>query len=119
MHKSSVIGGGLAIALAIIIAAASGYGPWSMMGGHGPGMMRDYGPSGRPGRLENFNLNITDVKSRFERWIAGHGNSRIKIGEVKETDGGTITVDVVTQDNSLVQQFIVDRRTGYYRPNGG
>jgi hypothetical protein len=47
------------------------------------------------------------------------GNPRLKIGDVKEADGNAITVDIVTQENSLVQRFIVDRRTGYHRPMGG
>jgi hypothetical protein len=31
---------------------------------------------------------------------------------VKEKDADTITADVVTKDNSLVDRFIVDRHTG-------
>ncbi len=37
-----------------------------------------------------------------------------KVGEVKEKDADTITADVVTKDNSLVQRFIVDRHTGEF-----
>jgi hypothetical protein len=131
MRSTSVIGGSISIALAAILAAylsaASGYGPWNMMGGHGPGMMRGYGPGamfrdGNPAGLSRFDssgLSVDDVKARFERWLIMQGNPRLKIGDVKETDGNAITVDVVTQENSLVQRFIVDRRTGYHRPTGG
>jgi hypothetical protein len=38
-------------------------------------------------------------------------NKRLKVGEIK-ADNGTITADVVTVDNSLVQRLKVDRRTG-------
>ena len=31
---------------------------------------------------------------------------------VKSADGGTITADIVTVDNSLVQRLKVDQRTG-------
>lgn len=146
MRTRKIIGGG-AIALAVILAgymtlaSAQPYGPWGgggygpgMMGGWGPGMMgpgmmHGWGPSmggwgpgmmgtwwDRPGDLK---LTTDDVKSRFERWIAWHGNPRIKVGEVKEKDESTIEVDIVTQDNSLVDRFIVDRRTGFWRPDRG
>jgi len=42
-------------------------------------------------------------------------NPRLKVGEVKEKDADTITADIVTLDNSLVQRFIVDRHTGALR----
>jgi hypothetical protein len=44
------------------------------------------------------------------------GNPRLKVGDVKEKDTGSITVDIVTKDNSLVQRFVVDRRKGWVRP---
>ena len=34
---------------------------------------------------------------------------------MKEKDADTITADVVTKDNSLVDRFIVDRHTGFVR----
>ena len=92
-----------------------GYGPGMMGGGYGPG----YGPRGavQGDQNANQNLNLTtdDVKSRMERWLAWRGNPRLKVGEVKEKDADTITADVVTKDNSLVQRFIIDRHTGVYR----
>ena len=53
----------------------------------------------------------------MERWLAWQGNQRLKLGDVKEKDADTITADVVTKDNSLVQRFVVDRHTGNYRPS--
>jgi len=124
-------------------------GGWGMMGrgGYGPGMMQGYGPGGGygPGMMGrwggggygpqncpwlrdgaggyqqqgNLNLSTDDVKVRFERWLAVRGNPHLKLGEIKEKDGDTITVDVVTKDNSLVEQFLVDRHTGVSRPSGG
>jgi len=104
------------------------YGPGMMggwHGGYGPGMMQGngYGPgygSGYDRRADaqgNQPLNLTtdDVKSRVERWLARQGNPRLQLGEVKEKDADTITADVVTKDNSLVQRFIVDRHTGNFR----
>ena len=102
-----------------------GYGPGYHMrgwgGGYGPGMMRGYGrgdgPGYGPGAQTNQALNLTvdDVKARVERWLAIRGNARLKVGEVKEKDADTITADIVTKDNSLVQRFIVDRHTGAFR----
>ncbi len=120
-------------------------GGWGMMGGYGPGWMHGYGPGwmhgyeqgrtggygpqncpwfqgtgfGGYGQQGNLNLSTDDVKARFERWIAVRGNPHLKVGEIKEKDSDTITVDIVTKDNSLVEQFLVDRHTGFSRPSGG
>ena len=64
----------------------------------------------------SVNLTTNDVKGNLERWIASTGNPNIKVGNVAEKDANTITAEVVTKDNSLVQQYTVDRRTGFYRP---
>jgi len=102
-----------------------GYGP-GMMHGHGQmlghGQMHGYGPGGnRSDAQGNQNLNLTtdDVKSRMERWLTLRGNPRLQLGEVKEKDADTITADIVTKDNSLVQRFIFDRRTGAVRQDNG
>jgi hypothetical protein len=81
------------------------------MGMMGPGMMGPYWGGNQPA----LNLTVNDVKGNLERWIASTGNPNIKVGNVVEKDANTITADVVTKDNSLVQQFTVDRRTGFYR----
>ena len=104
---------------------AGGYGPGYHMrgwgGGYGPGMMQGYGPGYGPraGVQGNQNLNLTtdDVKSRMERWLDARGNARLKLGEVKEKDADTITAVIVTKDNSVVERFIVDRHTGFTRPD--
>ena len=81
------------------------------MMGQGCGMMGPYAGGSQPAQ----NLTTNDVKGNFERWIASIGNPNIKVGNVVEKDANTITAEVVTKDNSLVQQFAVDRRTGFYR----
>jgi len=104
-----------------------GYGPGYHMhgwgGGYGPGMMRGYGPGYGPGYSprgdvqgnQTLNLTTDDVKSRMERWLVRRENPRLKVGEIKEKDADTITADIVTKDNSLVERFIVDRHTGFFR----
>jgi hypothetical protein len=100
-----------------------GYGPGMMgYGGYGPGYMMGYGPGYGP-RIGygpygqgNLNLSIDQVRDYFARSIAASGNSRLKVGEVKEQGPDSIVADIVTQDNSLVQEFVVDRHTGFYHP---
>jgi len=145
MRTRTLIGAGLAVALAGAIwshqSPASAQG-WGMMGGwgggyghmgswggaHGPGMMgfgAGYGPGygprgayqGNPDANQNVNLTTDDVKARIERWLTWRGNPRLKVGEVKEKDADTITADIVTKDNSLVQRFIVDRHSGNFLPS--
>jgi hypothetical protein len=88
-----------------------------MMGSYGPGVM---GPGmmgwGQSPQQTNLNLSANDVKVYLERWIASTGNPNIKVGSVVEQDAGTITADVVTKDDTVVQKFIFDRRSGFYRP---
>jgi hypothetical protein len=124
-----------AIVLAVAIfgygflATAFSGGWWGMMG---PGMMRGYGAGygfgmvgGGPGGFgpgwnasqTGLNLSTDDVKSYFERSIAWQGNSRLKVGDVKEKDADAIVADIVTKDNSLVERFIVNRHNGLFRPS--
>ena len=108
-----------------------GYGPGMMRGyGPGPGMMQGYGPGygrgpavqGNQSADQNANqnaapdlkLSVDDVKTRVEGWLNTRGNPRIKVGDVKEKDADTITADIVTKDNSLVERFIINRHTGAY-----
>ncbi len=99
----------------------SGGGPgtgWNCPGfaqGNGPGYGPGYGPQGTAQENQTLNLTTDDVKNRVERWLAWRGNPRLKLGEVKEKDADTITADVVTKDNSLVERFVVDRHTGFIR----
>ena len=105
-----------------------GYG-YGMMGpGYGHGWMhrgpgygpRGYGPGYGPGygAQANLNLSVDDVKNQLERWLTWRGNPHLKVGEVKEKDADTITATIVTKDNSLVQSFTVNRKTGFYQRDG-
>jgi hypothetical protein len=92
-----------------------GPGPW---GGYGPGTMRGYGPG--PGwntGWRDLKLSTDNVKAYMERWLAWQGNPRLKLGDVKERNADTITADIVTKDNSLVQRFVVNRHNGYFQPS--
>jgi hypothetical protein len=100
------------LAAAGVIAAgitvqAQPYGPGMLSGSYGQG---NYGGQG------NLNLSTNAVKSFLERMIAIEGNSRLKVGDMKEKDADTIVADIVTKDNSLVQRFVVNRHNRFYRP---
>lgn len=106
-----------------------GYG---MMGQIGPSMMgsqmmhhgmmapqmmgwrpRGLGPIWLYGRPQPEPLGTDDVRTMLEQRLAWHGNPRLKLGDVKESDGNTILAEIVTKDGSLVQRLEVDRKTGW------
>jgi hypothetical protein len=65
----------------------------------------------------DLNLTTDNAKTYFERWLAWQGNPRLKVGDVKEKDADSIVVEIVTKDSSLVQRFLVNRRSGWIRPS--
>ena len=112
------------ILIVVLLGFEAASRPWGMMGppgswGYGPPMMhgymmRGYGapPWSSWSSARDLNLSVDAVKAEAERWVAWQGNPRLKLGDVKEKDADTITADVVTRDNSLVQRFGVNRHTG-------
>ncbi len=60
----------------------------------------------------DLNLSTAQAKTLVEAGLVKSGNTRLKVGAVKEKDADTITVDIVTTDNSLVTRREIDRRTG-------
>ncbi len=90
-------------------------GPGMMGQGMGPGMM---GRGMEPGAMQVLPQDLTpeQVRHMFEHRLGMHGNPNVKVGEVSEVDEDTITVDIVTQDGSLVQRFAVNRHTGAAQP---
>jgi hypothetical protein len=94
-----------------------GMGPGMMPGyGHGPYMGMGYGPCWQHQAALEKDLTPDDVKARMQRWLDGLGNDRIKLGKVEAVDDDTITVEIETVDNSLVQKLAVDRHTGWTQP---
>jgi hypothetical protein len=86
-----------------------------MQGGSGHHMMRGEtgGMSGLFGSrvIPTMNLSVDDVRGYLTAQLDRLGNKRLKIGDIK-ADGGAITADIVTTDNSLVQRMKVGRSTG-------
>ncbi len=58
-----------------------------------------------------MNLSVDDVRNYLTTRLEKINNKRLKLGDMK-ADGASITADVVTVDNSLVQRLKVDRHTG-------
>ena len=98
-----------------------GMGPGMMRGGMSPGMMRG-GMS--PGMMQGgmgalFGSRVTPMMNLSAEEVRGYlgvqldrlDNKRLKVGDIK-ADDGSITADIVTVDNSLVQRLKVDRHTG-------
>ena len=87
-------------------------GSGMMQGGMGPGMMQ-----GGMGALFGsrvtpmMNLSVEDVRGYLTVQLDRLNNKRLKIGDIKSEDG-TISADIVTIDNSLVQRLKVDRHMG-------
>ena len=125
--------GAIAIAFLLVLAWEAStpryaFGPpWGapMVGGYnyawGPAMMgrgmMGWAWSGLGGER---NLSVDEVRSYLETALAYRGNPHIKLGNVAERDAQTIVADIVTTDKEgLVQRFAIDRRTGFFRPEGG
>lgn len=79
--------------------------------GMGPNMM---GQGMGPGAMQALpqDLTLEQVRHMFEHRLDRMGNPNIKVGDVVEADEDTITAEIVTNDGSLVQRFMVDRHTG-------
>ena len=67
---------------------------------------------GSDGEYLDSDLSIDDVKAILEHRLSHHGNSRLRVGAVNESDEDTIVAEVETVDGSLVERFAVDRHTG-------
>jgi hypothetical protein len=79
----------------------------TMQGGTRSGMGALFGSRVRP----VMNLSVEDVRGYLGLQLERLNNKRLKVGDLK-SDDGTITADIVTVDNSLVQRLKVDRHTG-------
>lgn len=78
-------------------------GPWEMMDGPG-------GPGGRCGERDKP-LTETQVKDIVEGMIAWRGGDD-RVGEVKTTEDGKISAQVVDKDGKVVRTIAFDAKTG-------
>ncbi len=114
----------------IALADDNTYRGWCPRGGDGYGyghghMMRgDYRGGGfgmmdgpRMGRfMQNGTYDLQLTPERYKQILEGkmawRGNPNIKVGEVTSDKDGNIIATIVTKDNSLVDTFKVDPKTG-------
>jgi hypothetical protein len=92
----------------------SGMMQGGMMGSEmmGPGMMRSGMNALFGSRVRQvMNLSVDDVRGYVASQLEHLNNKRLKLGDVNSGDS-TITADIVTVDNSLVQRLKIDRHSG-------
>jgi protein-disulfide isomerase len=84
-----------------------------MMGSGMMGMGKMGGEAGLFGSRVTpmMNLSVDDVRAYLSSRLERLNNKRLKIGDINSGDA-TITADIVTVDNSLVQRLKVDRHSG-------
>jgi len=82
----------------------------SMMGSNMGDMGQMMSSGLRVHRIEH--LETADVTHYFEHHLEKLGNKRLKLGKVEQPDDDSITVEIVTLDNSLVWKYRVDRHSG-------
>jgi hypothetical protein len=140
--RSILLASAMAVGIAIpVVDAASAEGQGMMHGSMSPGMMgqmcrgmmmgsgmgsgmmgsgmmhrdRESGTGGLFGSRVTpmMNLSVEDVRGYLATQLERLKNKRLKVGDVRSEDG-TITADIVTVDNSLVQRLKIDRHTGKY-----
>jgi hypothetical protein len=93
-----------------------------MRGGNPADMMAMMGNCSADGSLfhalapTDKNLSVDDARAIVAGQLAASGNKHLRVGKVAELDKDTLAVDVVTADNSLVQQVRIDRHTAAFRP---
>jgi hypothetical protein len=58
-----------------------------------------------------MNLSVDDVRGYLASQLERLNNKRFKVGDINSGDA-TITADIVTVDNSLVQRLKIDRHSG-------
>ena len=108
MQGGGMMGGGCPMMSGMMGSGQQGMmGPGMMQGGMGPGMGGMFGSHVTP----MMNLSVEDVRSYLTVQLDRLNNKRLKIGDIT-SDDGTVTADIVTIDNSLVQRLKVDRHTG-------
>lgn len=115
-------------------------GPWGAMGpggyGMGPGMMgpemmgpgmmyRGWGTGMNSSESEREippnmsrqmgSLEEKDAAKILDNYVRSTRNPNLKAGMI-EDKGSSFKAQIITRDNSLVEEILIDKRTGYMRP---
>ena len=107
MGQMPMAGGMTMCPMMQMMGARSGAGMQSMMGGDAMlyGMLHGKAEEMTPERVRTF------LEQRLEQ----HGNPRLKLGEIASAADGSITAEIVTVDESLVQKLAFNRYPGLFR----
>jgi hypothetical protein len=105
-----------------------GMGPGMMGPGYrmGPGMMgpgwaREMNPSfsdrENPQHMSRQMgpLEKKDAAEIVDNYIQSTRNPNLKVGKIEDS-GNAFKAQIVTKDNSLVEEVLIDKRSGYMRP---
>ncbi len=88
-----------------------------MMGRNmGHGMMMGHASHHSQNSNIDRNFSADDVRKILDGHLVWMGHKRLKVGEIKAQDDGTIVADINTVDNSLVMRMEVDPKTGAMHP---
>ncbi len=60
-------------------------------------------------------VDMAGAKELVEHYLAATGNPRLKAGKITEMKDSFVA-EIVTQDGSLVDKIIIDKNTGWMRP---
>lgn len=116
MHDGMRSGDGMMMGQGMGSGMMRGHGgPGAMMGQRGGAgtMMREGDLSLDTGIVTSVqHLSTDDVRDFFVHRLQRIGNDRLKLGQVTQTDEDTITAEIVTLDDSLVDRLKVDRHSG-------
>lgn len=75
--------------------------------GQGSGLEALYGPDGPTAK---------SVRVFLDYRLMVVGNPRLKVGSIRE-DADSVYAKIITADNSLVEEYIVDKKTGQWKTN--
>lgn len=93
-------------------------GPGMMGPGWRSGMMNPYGPGPgdpqQPGR-QMGPLEQKDAENIVESYIQATRNPNLKLGKIEDS-GNAFRAQIVTRENSLVEEVLIDKDSGYMRP---
>jgi zinc resistance-associated protein len=94
-----------------------GMGPGMMGPGWGRGMNPSWSDRDNPQQLGRHTgpLEETDAREIVENYIQSTRNPNLKAGKIEDS-GNAFKVQIVTKDNSLVEEVLIDKRSGYMRP---
>lgn len=96
-----------------------GMGPGMMYGGRGmgPGMMmnRGQGMGYQMGQQDmRKNVDENDARKMVQNYLESTGNPNLKLGKIQDK-GESFEAEIQTKDGSLVDNILVDKKTGWMR----